>query len=190
MLHAQANADLMQIHSPLDGVVVLNTIWKQGTMGEVQEGDQVRPGVPFMQVVNPATMQVRVTGQSAGLPSACRSDRPQGPAGCVSGAGVPGEGSNSWLRLARAVDFSSKLRTFAVIVSIEGNDPKLMPDLSAAVDVDIGGTGRHAGCCADCGRGRVMNNDIQQLSVRRKVMLIAILVLAGSGMLLGDGAAR
>ena len=43
MLHAQANADLMQIHSPLDGVVVLNTIWKQGTMGEVQEGDQVRP---------------------------------------------------------------------------------------------------------------------------------------------------
>ncbi len=53
MLHAQANADLMQIRSPLDGVVVLNTIWKQGTMGEVQEGDQVRPGVPFMQVVNP-----------------------------------------------------------------------------------------------------------------------------------------
>ena len=34
-------------------------------------------------------------------------------------------------------DFSNKLRTFVVIVSIEGNDPKLMPDLSAAVDVDI-----------------------------------------------------
>ena len=32
MLHAQANADLMQIHSPLDGVVVLSTIWKQGKM--------------------------------------------------------------------------------------------------------------------------------------------------------------
>lgn len=60
MMHAQANADLMQIHSPLDGVVVLNTIWKQGSMGEVQEGDQVRPGVPFMQVVDPSAMQVRV----------------------------------------------------------------------------------------------------------------------------------
>jgi HlyD family secretion protein len=43
MLHAQANAELMRIASPIDGVVVLNTIWKQGTMGEVQEGDQVRP---------------------------------------------------------------------------------------------------------------------------------------------------
>ena len=44
MLHAQANADLMQIHSPLDGVVVLNTIWKQGKMGEVQEEISYDPG--------------------------------------------------------------------------------------------------------------------------------------------------
>jgi len=34
-------------------------------------------------------------------------------------------------------DFSNKLRSFVVIVAIEGNDPKLMPDLSAAVDVDV-----------------------------------------------------
>jgi len=53
MIHAQANSALMQIHSPIDGIVVLNTIWKEGNMGEVQEGDQVRPGVPFMQVVDP-----------------------------------------------------------------------------------------------------------------------------------------
>ena len=69
MMHAQANADLMQIHAPLDGVVVLNTIWKQGTMGEVQEGDQVRPGVPFMQVVNPSAMQVRVMANQQDFPS-------------------------------------------------------------------------------------------------------------------------
>ena len=60
MLHAQANSALMQIHSPIDGMVVFNTIWKQGNMGEVQEGDQVRPGVPFMQVVDPSRMQVQV----------------------------------------------------------------------------------------------------------------------------------
>src|ERR1700752_2503652 len=69
MEHAKANSDKMQIRSPLDGVVVLNTIWKQGTMGEVQEGDQVRAGVPFMQVVNPATMQVRVHANQQDFPS-------------------------------------------------------------------------------------------------------------------------
>jgi HlyD family secretion protein len=39
--------------------------------------------------------------------------------------------------IGRDGDFSSKLRTFAVVFSISGSDPKLMPDLSAAVDVDL-----------------------------------------------------
>jgi multidrug efflux pump subunit AcrA (membrane-fusion protein) len=34
-------------------------------------------------------------------------------------------------------DFSNKVRAFVVIVAIQGSDPKLMPDLSAAVDVDL-----------------------------------------------------
>ncbi len=156
MQHAQANADLMQIRSPLNGVVVLNTIWKQGTIGEVQEGDQVRPGVPFMQVVNPATMQVRVLANQQDFPSlqvgqtakvrldaypdlvfAAKLDQ-------ISPIGEGGE-------------FSSKLRAFVVIVSIEGNDPKLMPDLSAAVDVNVAsqsaGSTAQSGAAADAGSG-------------------------------------
>jgi HlyD family secretion protein len=140
MEHAKANSDKMQIRSPLDGVVVLNTIWKQGTMGEVQEGDQVRAGVPFMQVVNPATMQVRVHANQQDFPSLevgqmakVRLDAYpemvlQGKVDQISPIGENG-------------DFSTKLRTFVVIVAIEGNDPKLMPDLSAAVDVD---TAKHS----------------------------------------------
>jgi hypothetical protein len=33
-------------------------------------------------------------------------------------------------------DFSSKLRTFSAIFSVQGSDNRLMPDLSAAVDVE------------------------------------------------------
>ena len=134
MLHAQTNASLMQIRSPIDGVVVFNTIWKQGNMGEVQEGDQIRPGVPFMQVVNPASMQVHVlvnqqdlfqlkVGQTASvhldaypdlvLPGRLESIDPMGKHG----------------------DFSSKLRNFSATFSIDRGDARLMPDLSAAVDV-------------------------------------------------------
>jgi hypothetical protein len=43
--------------------------------------------------------------------------------------------------IGRDGDFSSKLRTFAVVFSISGNDAKLMPDLSAAVDVDLAARG-------------------------------------------------
>jgi HlyD family secretion protein len=136
MLHAQANADLMQIRSPLDGVVVLNTIWKQGTMGEVQEGDQVRPGVPFMQVVNPAAMQVRVMANQQDFPSL-----QVGQTAKVRLDAYPELVFQAKLDQLAPIgengDFSSKLRSFVVIVAITGNDPKLMPDLSAAVDVDV-----------------------------------------------------
>ena len=50
-------------------------------------------------------------------------------------------------------DFTSRLRSFVVIVSIEGNDPKLMPDLSAAVDVDV--AKQSAGTVAASGAGSI-----------------------------------
>ncbi len=145
MLHAQANADLMQIRSPLDGVVVLNTIWKQGTMGEVQEGDQVRPGVPFMQVVNPATMQVRVLANQQDFPSLQVGQTAKVRLDAYPDLVFPAK-LDQLAPIGEGGDFSSKLRSFVVIVSIAGNDPKLMPDLSAAVDVDIAkqGSGSNA----------------------------------------------
>src|SRR5262249_13142691 len=59
MEHAHADSDLLQIHSPLDGIVVLNTIFHENGMREVQEGNQLDPGVTFLQVIDPSSMQVR-----------------------------------------------------------------------------------------------------------------------------------
>jgi len=136
MLHAQHNEELMSIHSPMAGVVVLNTIWKQGKWGEVQEGDEVRPGVPFMQVVNPSAMQVRVSvnqadflGLGVGQSAEVRLDAyPEMvfPAKLEQLAPIGNNGQ-----------FSDKVRTFSALFSIQGSDPRLMPDLSAAVDVEI-----------------------------------------------------
>ena len=136
MLHAQANADLMQIRSPIDGVVVLNTIWKEGRVGEVKEGDQVRPGVPFMQVVDRSVMQVRVLanqqdflGLHVGQPAKLHLDAY--PELVFSGK------VEEIAPIGRSGSFSSTLRTFTVVFSLAGSDARLMPDLSAAVDLDI-----------------------------------------------------
>jgi len=134
MQNAQTNAELMQIHAPLDGVVVLNTIWKNGRMGEVQEGEQVQPGVPFMQVVDPSGMQVQVlvnqedvlglqVGQSAKVRIDAYPDL------------VLGGRFEQIAPVGRGGDFSARVRTFSAIFSIQGSDARLMPDLSAAVDV-------------------------------------------------------
>ncbi|HUA14036.1 MAG TPA: HlyD family efflux transporter periplasmic adaptor subunit [Verrucomicrobiae bacterium] len=136
MLHAQANSDLMQIRAPIDGIVVLNTIWKEGTMGEVQEGDQVRPGVSFMQVVNPAAMEVQAFANQQDFPSLHIGQTATVRLDAYPDLTLPAK-VEELAPIAESGDFSSRLRQFALVVNIEGTDPKLMPDLSAAVDVNV-----------------------------------------------------
>jgi len=142
--HSKANSDQLQIHSPIDGVAVLNTIWKQGTMGEVQEGDQVRPGVPFMQVVNPASMQVRVLANQEDFPALQVQQTAKIRLDAYPEMVFQGK-IDQIAPIGEGGDFSSRLKNFLVVVSIQGNDPKLMPDLSAAVDVDLGKRTAEAG---------------------------------------------
>ena len=144
MQHARANADLMQIHSPIDGVVVLNTIWKQGRMGEVQEGDQVGPGVSFMQVIDPSKMQVRALVNQEDFLGLQVGQSAQVHLDAYPQMVFPGK-LEEIAPMGRNGDFSSKLRTFAVVFSILGSDARLMPDLSAAVDVDLAPQGTAAG---------------------------------------------
>ena len=144
MQHAKGNADLMLIRSPLDGVVVLNTIWKQGRMGEVQEGDQVEPGVTFMQVVDPSQMQVRTFANQEDflrleIGETAKVHLDAYPELVFSGR------LEEIAPVARSGDFSPKLRAFTVIFSISGQDSRLMPDLSAAVDLDHTTQGSAAG---------------------------------------------
>ena len=136
MLHARGDAELMQIRAPLDGVVVLNTIWKQGQMGEVQEGDQLRPGIPFMQVVDPSAMQVRVFANQEDFLSLHIGQTARIHLDAYPELVFPGR-LEEMAPIGRSGDFSSRLRIFPVVFSVTGQDPKMMPDLSAAVDVDI-----------------------------------------------------
>ena len=138
MLHSQANSALMQIHAPIDGIVVFNTIWKQGNMGEVQEGDQVRPGVPFMQVVDPAIMEARVPVTQQDLLGLKIGEKALVHLDAYADLVFPGQ-LESIDPMGRPGDFSPKLRSFSATFSIQGHDPRLMPDLSAAVDVDAAG---------------------------------------------------
>jgi multidrug resistance efflux pump len=134
MRNAQNNADLMQIRAPLDGVVVLNMVWKQGSMGEAQEGDQLHAGMPFMEVVDPSLMQVQVQvnqedvlSLQVGQPVKVRLDAY--PELVLDGK------LEQIAPVARGGDFSAKVKNFTAIFSVQGSDARLMPDLSAAVDI-------------------------------------------------------
>ena len=144
MLHAQANAALMQVHTPISGVVVLNTIWKQGNIGEVQEGDQVRPGVPFMQVVDPSEMEVQVPVNQQDVLALHEGQKARVHLDAYPDLVCPAQ-LEVIDPMGKPGDFSQKVRTFSATWSIMCTDPRLLPGLSAAVDTVPAGAPNIAG---------------------------------------------
>jgi HlyD family secretion protein len=136
MLQAEANAARMEVRSPIAGLAVLRTIWKANNMAEVQEGDEVRPGVPVVDIVNPAIMRVRAKVNQADVNElragqAVRIGLDAYPA--LEFDGVVAQISP----LAVTSSLSPKIRNFTALVDVHGSHPNLMPDLTASIDVEL-----------------------------------------------------
>ena len=136
MLHAKENSEKMAILSPLDGLVVLNPMWKGGGMGEVEEGDQVWTGFPFMQVVDPTTMEVRVRVNQLDVPYLRVGQAAEIHLDAYPDLNLPGK-LQQLAAIGLSGGLSKTVRAFAALFSIEGSDPRLMPDLSASLDVAL-----------------------------------------------------
>ena len=137
MLHAKQNSEKMAVLSPMDGLVVLNPTWKSGGIGEVEEGDQVYTGLPFMQVVDPSTMQVRVRVNQLDIPYLHVGQTAQIHLDAYPDLNLPGK-LEQLAAIGLSGGLSKTVRTFGALFSIEGSDARLMPDLSASLDVVLG----------------------------------------------------
>jgi HlyD family secretion protein len=133
---AQGNSGKMLTLSPVDGVVVINATWKGNSLSDVQEGDEVRPGFPFMQVVNPGQMQVLLRANQADVYSLHEGQNARIFLDAYPDLSFSGK-IRSIAAVAQTSVFSGKVRFFAVVVTIDGGDSRLLPDLSAAVDLDL-----------------------------------------------------
>lgn len=136
MDHALENSKGMTVTSPLDGLVVPKLTWRGNGPADIQEGDEMWPGAPVLQVVNQASMQVRARVNQAdapmiraGMPVVVRLDaypdlQMPGRLAQMAPIGVPGS-------------FSARVRAFSAVVTIEGSNARLLPDLTAAIDVEV-----------------------------------------------------
>src|SRR5438477_7641474 len=137
MRYSQGNAAKMVVHSPMPGVVVYNTIWLGGRMGTVQEGDQVRPGVPFLQVVDPSQMEVRVEVNQVDFRNVHLGQKAEMHLDAYPGLALPAT-LEQLSPLGHKGQFNELVRTFAMQFAVQGQDARLLPDLSAALDLDLG----------------------------------------------------
>lgn len=137
MKQAESNAARMQVLSPLPGVAVVKTTFKNGgNMVEFMEGDEVRPGQAVVEVVNPAVMRVRARVNQADM-----NDLRVGQTVRVGLDAYPDltfKGTVDQISpIGQQSTLSPKVRNFIVLVLVHGAHPNLMPDLTASLDVEL-----------------------------------------------------
>ena len=135
--HDRHAGDLVKftIHAPSSGLAVMQTIFRGGESGQIQEGDQVWPGQSFMKVVDPASMRVEAKANQAES-----GDLRIGQSVIVRPDAFPGLQFNGHVYSIGALATggwmqNNYIRSIPVNIEIEGSDPRLIPDLSAAGDV-------------------------------------------------------
>jgi multidrug resistance efflux pump len=137
--YARKNTELMQIRAPFAGLAVIKTMYRNGTFAEILEGDEVRPGFPVVDIVDTSEMRVRarINQADALLVKA-------GQAVTVGLDGFPELRFPGRIELitplATVSGLSAPVRSFTAVVSIQGADPQLLPDLTAWVDIPFART--------------------------------------------------
>jgi multidrug resistance efflux pump len=134
----EADTDRMLIRAPIDGIVVMRSIWRAGEQGQIQAGDQLHRGQPFMRIVDPDSMVVNATvnqvdseliriGAKASVYFDAYPDL-ELPATVYSiGAMTKAVGRRG-----------GSVKVVPVSLKLEAIDPRVIPDLSTSVDVVLG----------------------------------------------------
>ena len=130
---AQNNMRLLAVKAPLAGVVAHQNVYRNNSVGHPQEGDQLWRGQAIVSIFDPSEMRVR-----------CAVGEPDGS------VLVPGSKATVYLDAYPDLSFpahfessspvassalGSPIKTFTAVFKIDASDPRLMPDLSAAIVV-------------------------------------------------------
>jgi HlyD family secretion protein len=136
MRQAETNAERMAVTAPIDGMAVIRTTWKTETMTEIQEGEEVRAGVPVLDIVNPSKMRVRARVNQADI-NDLRVDQ-KVRVGLDAYPDLTFDGRVAQVSpIAMGSTLSPKVRVYVVLIDIGGAHPNLMPDLTASLDVEL-----------------------------------------------------
>jgi HlyD family secretion protein len=136
MKQAETNATRMEIHSPIAGLAVIRTVWKTSNQSEILEGEEVRAGVPVVDIVNPAVMRVRARVNQADI-----NDLAVGQPVKIGLDAYPDLAFTGRVTQISPIAVTStlnpKVRSFVMLIEVNGSHPNLMPDLTASLDVEL-----------------------------------------------------
>jgi len=131
----QSNLEKMTLKAPLAGMIAHENVFRSNSMGHAQEGDQLWRGQPLVSIFDPKEMQVRV---QVGEPDL--GYLTPGAKGTVRLDAYPELVLPAHLEYASPVassGFGSPIKSFNAVFHIDKPDQHLLPDLSAAVVLEL-----------------------------------------------------
>jgi HlyD family secretion protein len=132
---AQQNVERMTVRAPMDGIVVMGSIVRNGEFGQIREGDQIFAGQPFMSIVDPRSMILNATVNQVdgeklrlGMKTVVRLDAYPDVSLPGTLAGVGAMAKSSTFRAGYVGEIPIRIK-------IERLDPRLLPDLTGSAEV-------------------------------------------------------
>ena len=117
------------------GLVVHQPIIRGGDMAQIEEGDQVYPGMPVLKVVDPASMQVEANINQAQSSELRIGQRVRIGFDAFAGLQLTGHVYSIGALASSSGRSQYFIRMVPVRIAIDKLDPRVIPDLSAYVDV-------------------------------------------------------
>ena len=137
MARAEANVKKMSVKAPMDGIVVMQSIVRNGEFGQIREGDQVAAGQPFVQIVDPSSMVLNATVNQVdaeklrlGMKATIHMDAYPDIElpGTLVGIGA----------MAKASTFRARfVGEIPVRIKLEKTDPRVIPDLTGSAEIEL-----------------------------------------------------
>ena len=131
---AENNIRKLTVRAPMEGIIALQNVGQQGAMGHAAEGDQLWPGSPIARLFDPSEMEVDVNISEADHAVLSHLGK-----ATVHLDAFPSVVLSAHFDSASPVATSNvgvPVKNFAGRFVIDQADPHVLPDLSAAVDIE------------------------------------------------------
>jgi HlyD family secretion protein len=132
--YAEQNLQLMIMSAPFAGLIVPKTTMRNGQMVEIIEGDEARPGMAILDVVDASSMRARVRVNQGDIAALHVGQPARVYLDAYPDLSFPGRVAQI-SPIAVPSSLTASVRTFTAIVAIDGVHDKLMPDLTASVEI-------------------------------------------------------
>jgi multidrug efflux pump subunit AcrA (membrane-fusion protein) len=121
----------------IGGMAVMSPIFRGGEMGQFQKGDRVYAGMTFVKIVDPRSMQLEATVNQTESSEFRLGQEAKIHFDAFPGLEVKGKIYSLGALAVGGWRQNYFIRTLPVRLSIEVDDPRVIPDLSASADVVV-----------------------------------------------------